>query len=355
MNVTFIITSLNFGGAERVISLLANRFSQDHNVNIITLNNDTPKYYLNDKIKLHQIQPSSSKFLTPLYSNVTYILKIRKALKKTKTDVVISFMPTSNVLSIISSFFSGRKVIISERANPEHNPINVFWKSLRFLTYKFCDFLVVQSELVKRNFVKNVSEDKIQIIYNPIEIIKKKSFKKEKIILTVGRLDNNKNQKQIIKSFVEVYKKNKDWRLIVCGDGYNMYKLKEQVKRFDIEDKVEFTGNVKNVSDYYSKASIFAFSSLSEGFPNVLLEAYNYKCACISFDSPSGPSNIIINNKTGFLVNLGDSEEYTRKMLELLSDNELISEFGNRGYESIDKFSLDNIYYQWLHLIDGNG
>lgn len=354
MNVTFVITSLNFGGAERVISLLANRFNKEHNVNVITLSKDAPKYDLDNRIKLYQLQPTSLKFLNSIYSNINYLLRIRTILKKTNTDVVISFMPTSNVLSIVSSFFSDRKVIISERANPEHNPVNNFWKSLRFLTYRFCDFLVVQNELVKRYFVRTVNKDKIHIIYNPIEINKRENLKKEKIILTVGRLDDNKNQKQIIDSFYKVSQTYMEWKLIVCGDGDNLLMLKDLVNKYKIEDKVEFTGNVMNVSDYYSRASVFAFSSLSEGFPNVLLEAFNFRCASISFDAPSGPSDIITNNETGFLIDLKHSEEYTKKMLELISNDDLIRKFGNKGYESLKVFSIDAIYYKWLSLIGDN-
>lgn len=348
MKIAFLISSLNAGGAERVVSLLANELSLTNDIVIITLSKDEPFYKLNDSITVKQlgVLNSGTNPLKSIFSNLVLLYKITLLIRSFKIKSLICFMTTSNVLGIISGkMLSNIKVTISERANPKFEDVG-YWNFLRRKTYKLADRLVVQSEEISNYFKPFVDERKTSIIPNPIKIVDFNKNKKEKIILTVGRIDANKNQEQIIRSFSKV--KQQGWKLIICGDGSLLSKLKDLVKALNINDAVEFKGRVKNIEKQYERASIFAFSSLSEGFPNVLLEAMNYGCACISTDCPTGPSILIKNNVNGFLIPLADENSYTNHLQNLIDDEKNRNIFVSNAKSGLENYSLNKVAEQWI-------
>jgi len=344
----FLIYNLNAGGAERVVSLLANELSLTNDIVIITLSIDEPFYKLNDSISIKQlgVLKSRNNFLKSIVSNLFLIFKITSLIRSLKVKSLICFMTNSSVLGIVSGkFLSKINVIISERCNPLTRDLG-YWDFIRKKVYKFADKLVVQSEEISNYFKPFVDERKISIIPNPIKIVDSYKNKKEKIILTVGRLDANKNQEQIIRSFSKI--KNDQWKLIVCGDGTSMCELIDLTVKLNVQNKVEFTGIVKNIEDYYERAAVFAFSSLSEGFPNVLLEGMNHRCACISTDCPTGPSMLIKNNVNGFLIPLGDEISYTNHLQKLIDDEKTRNIFVSNAKSSLENHSLNKIADQWI-------
>ena len=346
--VAFLISSLNAGGAERVVSLLANELSLTNDIVIITLSKDEPFYKLNDSITVKQlgVLNSGTNPLKSIFSNLVLLYKITLLIRSFKIKSLICFMTTSNVLGIISGkMLSNIKVTISERANPKFEDVG-YWNFLRRKTYKLADRLVVQSEEISNYFKPFVDERKTSIIPNPIKIVDFNKNKKEKIILTVGRIDANKNQEQIIRSFSKV--KQQGWKLIICGDGSLLSKLKDLVISLNMNDAVEFKGIVKNIEKQYERASIFAFSSLSEGFPNVLLEAMNYGCACISTDCPTGPSILIKNNVNGFLIPLADENSYTNHLQNLIDEEKTRNIFVSNAKSSLENYALNKVADQWI-------
>ncbi|MFT4646685.1 MAG: GalNAc-alpha-(1-_4)-GalNAc-alpha-(1-_3)-diNAcBac-PP-undecaprenol alpha-1,4-N-acetyl-D-galactosaminyltransferase [Planctomycetota bacterium] len=348
MKIAFLISSLNAGGAERVVSLLANELSLTKDIVIITLSKGEPFYKLNDSITIKQlgVLNSGTNPLKSIVSNLVLIYKITSLIKSLRIKSLICFMTTSNILGIISGkFLSNINVTISERANPNFEDVG-YWNFLRRKTYKLADRLVVQSEEISNYFKSIVDERKISIIPNPIKIVDSNKNKKEKIILTVGRVDANKNQEQIIKSFSRV--KQEGWKLIICGDGSLLSKLKNLVIALNMNDAVEFKGIVKNIEKQYERASIFAFSSLSEGFPNVLLEAMNYGCACISTDCPTGPSMLIKNKVNGFLIPLADEVSYTNHLQKLIDDEKNRNIFVSNAKSGLEHYSLNKVAEQWI-------
>jgi len=348
LKIAFLISSLNAGGAERVVSLLANELSLTNDIVIITLSKDEPFYKLNDSITIKQlgVLNSGTNPLKSITSNIVLIYKITSLIRLLKIKNLICFMTTSNVLGIISGkLLSNIKVTVSERANPNFENIG-YWNFLRRKTYKLADRLVVQSEEISNYYKSIINERKISIISNPIEIIETNKLRKEKIILTVGRVDANKNQEQIIRSFSKV--KQEGWKLIICGDGPLLSKLKELVLFLNMQDSVEFKGIVKNIEKQYERASIFAFSSFSEGFPNVLLEAMNYECACISFDCPTGPSILIKNNVNGFLIPLADEVSYINHLEKLIDDEKTRNIFVSNAKSSLENYSINKVAGKWI-------
>ena len=205
--------------------------------------------------------------------------------------------------------------------------------------------LFVQTDFIKQYYSKYVPKSKIQVINNPIKIINNNDLKKEKIILNVGRLDINKNQKQLIKSFHRA--NNMNWKLIICGEGPSRNELENLILQLKLSEHVFLKGNVQNVNDYYSKASIFAFTSFSEGFPNSVLEAMSYGCACISTNCVVGSNDMIIDNYNGFLIELGDNKSYDTQLNKLILDYNLRQKFIKNSNEKLKNYSISDISRKW--------
>lgn len=355
-NIAFVIYSLESGGAERVVSTLANYFVDFYNVTIISILKSNAFYPLKDSVNLEYCSDkkfNSKGFLNAIVNNIKLVKTIRKHLKENQINVSLSFMTTSNVLSIIACKTLKIPCIISERSNPYIYTHNSFWNNLIRLTYPKVDFLIVQTSFVKNYYREFVSLKKIRVLANPIsaDLIAAKSIStaKRNIILNVGRLDSNKAQDHLIKSFANINHDN--WKLVFVGDGELRDFYEDLVKNLDLANDVIFTGNLANVESFYNSASIFAFTSKSEGFPNALIEGMYFELACISTDCPTGPSEIIHDGKNGFLIDVGDQTQLEKKLEKLIRNPMLREKLGKEAFLSVKSFETSNVAEQWHKLI----
>jgi GalNAc-alpha-(1->4)-GalNAc-alpha-(1->3)-diNAcBac-PP-undecaprenol alpha-1,4-N-acetyl-D-galactosaminyltransferase len=119
-----------------------------------------------------------------------------------------------------------------------------------------------------------------------------------------------------------------------------------------IEAQVDFLGERKDVSKLLKSAQVFAFASLSEGFPNALAEGLANGCACISFDCPTGPAELIRHDINGLLVALGDEQGYEREFSRLLGDAALRSRLSEQARLDMRRFSPNEVIEQFEQLIE---
>lgn len=354
--IAFIISSLTSGGAERVLSTLANAFVTDYQVTIISLYHVTPFYELDKNIKVISCKAAYNKnmrFIDSLSNNVFMVRSIFRIIKKEDISVAIGFMTTTNIYTIIASKLAKIPCLISERTHPDFDPLSGFWIKIRKLTYPYCTKLIVQTSSIKSYFSKFIKINKLTIIKNPLakELInfRDNTIKKEKIILSVGRLDPVKNHKLLIEAFAEMSRDN--WKIQIVGEGALHTQLQELIKTLNIEKSVELIGSVDCIQDYYNKASIFAFTSNFEGFPNALIEAMAFGLPCVSTNCPSGPSEIINDGENGFLIPVDDKNMLKRKLEILMAQPELREKFGSSAKASTTMFEIKHISEQWQYLI----
>lgn len=363
--IFFVIQSLSCGGAERVVSILANEFSRrEYKVYVVCFYDETKDFYkLNDKvIKINLNLNESKGILSKIVSNIKRILKLRKLIKKEKPDITVSFMEVPSVILILSSFLLGNKVVVSERTNPEKHKIDIVVFLLRKYLYRFVSAVVVLTEGAKNWFEKHTFSKNVAVIPNPVLVSDsditendklldeiKKSGKR--IILSVGRLSYEKGQDIMLRAYSKISDKVKDWVIVFVGDGPFKDELKKLVSEYNIKEKVYFAGRKENVGIWYKNSDIFVLSSRYEGFPNALIEAMAYGCACVSLNCKFGPSDIIVDVFNGILVD-GDVNELANALLRLINDEDLRKKISENAVEIKNKYSVDNIVKKWEDLFN---
>ncbi len=342
MKITFIISSLSSGGAERVMVNIANHLSQHHDVYILTYSTEKPYYALSQKIrhiKLDILQHASSK-LASFKNSIHRLLILKKTLKVIDADVNVSFMTQTNVLSIIASKLNMQKIIISERIAYEFLSSKTI-RILRKMVYPLADMLIVQTDADKENysFMKNVA-----VIPNPVIVPKSIEHQKEHIVLAVGRLEKQKGFDKLIHAFSQT--KNHNWKLLIAGEGREKKELLHLINTLQTQN-ITLLGNQKEIFKWYSKASIFVLSSNQEGFPNALLEAMACGTAAISYDCPYGPSEIIHDGINGLLIENQNINKLANAIQRLIDDTALKDKLSQNALKIKEKYDIDTIASLW--------
>jgi GalNAc-alpha-(1->4)-GalNAc-alpha-(1->3)-diNAcBac-PP-undecaprenol alpha-1,4-N-acetyl-D-galactosaminyltransferase len=358
VKIALIISSLRGGGAERVMTDMANYWvKKGWDISIITLSGPEvdDAYPLDTRInRLHlSLEKISGSIIQKLINNISRIRRLRNTLDDIDPQAVISFMDTVNVITILSSFKKRWKVIVSERTNPSQNPlINSFWRFLRKYTYSYSNFVVAQTKgaslwLIEQGF------NNVTTIPNSIRILPviKPECQRDNIILAAGRFDTYKGFDLLIRSCGEIFKENKEWSLVILGDGPERNKLEQLSKNYNIEDQVSLPGRVRDIEEWMKNASIFASCSRIEGFPNVVLEAMGMGCAVISTDCNYGPSDIIENNLNGLLFPVDSADDLTDAIVKLISDSELRKSLGREAIKIRERYSQKNIMAIWENVL----
>ena len=354
--IAFVIPGLDPGGAERVVSTLANELCSKYEIYIMTLWDVEPFYPLHKSIihlKCSDSPPISKNVFHALFNNFNLIKKLKYFFSKHKIDLSIGFTTTANILAIIASQSKNIPCIISERSNPNVYILNKLWYYLRKTTYSKADFIVIQTEQNLLNFIKFTKIEKLIVLPNPLSnelvINKKCNPTKKNIVLCVGRLDKNKSQGLLIRAFNNI--NNKDWQLIFVGEGEEKLNYMNLAKSLNLEEKVSFVGSCATIYDHYNLSKIFAFTSQSEGFPNVLIEAMYFGLPCISTDCPSGPSEIINDNSSGFLIPVNDQNALENRLTTLMSSESIRDSIGQNGFLRAEKYLPENVIKKWDELI----
>lgn len=355
--IAFIIGSLSSGGAERVISNLSNELIENFEIVIITFVNSIPFYRLDDRIKVIpccKVINYSTSIYQSLKLNIILIKKIYQIFKKEQINIAIGFITSANIIAIISAKFYGIPCIISERNNPLRGDLPRFWIILRKFVYPLADKVVLQTEGVKEIYHKKLKPNKIIILPNPISSeltkLRNNTTLKTKLIITVGRLDNNKSQDDIVKAFMSI--NPQDWKLSIIGDGENKQKLLSLIDSLHANQKINILPKVKRIEEYYNKASIFVLNSKSEGFPNSLLEAMHFGLPCISSDCNFGPSDLITDGINGFLIPNNDIQILKERLSQLINNKDMRQTFSKNSIITTEKYKSKKVVAKWEQLIN---
>lgn len=357
IKIAFVISGLRSGGAERVVSTLANELTSRYQVHIITLKKSEPFYPLDPAVRLsycmENIRPSRHA-IQAIRTNLGLIWSLKKILRHESIQYCISFTTIPNLIAVPSCRVLGIPIIISERNNPlmDGASLRGVWKWLRTRFYPKADFLVVQTRGIAGFYSALVRENRLRIIPNPLnpDFNYTPESQRKNIVLNVGRLHYQKNQETLIRAFSRI--DHSDWELHIYGHGPEREALIALAEKMGVSDRVKLPGPYSPISDKYTESSIFAFTSLFEGFPNALMEAMYFGLACISTDCPTGPSELIQNGINGYLIPVGGEDELTHRLTELMSDAKLRKEIGRKAHESMTPYKSEEVIGEWVNLLE---
>lgn len=350
-----VIPSLNEGGMQRVMSELAGYFCRinELEVHLVLFGKGHEIFYsLPGNVFIYKpLNEFNDKFR--FLCTIDRLFYLRRIVKRINPDSILSFGEYWNSFVLLSLIGLDYPVFISDRCSPE-TKFSFLHYYLRKWLYPKAHGVIIQTEKAKQVYSRKVKTKKICVIGNPIRVINSnKILEKQNIVLSIGRLIETKHFDNLIEIFTKTA--FQDWKLmIVGGDALkqkNMEKLKRQIEQCGMNDRIILTGTQQDVDHYYLTSKIFAFTSSSEGFPNVIGEAMSAGMPVISFDCVAGPSEMIIDNENGFLIPLFDYQSF-EKRLKLLMHNELLrNKIGNAAKEAIKTFNIDSIgqkYYSFL-------
>ena len=354
----FLIHSLSSGGAERVMVNLCNHLSQQHKVVLITLVQQPSFYTLKKEVHLECCKvptKSQSNLFKSLYDYYYCLKTLRGIIKKHQLEILVGFTTTVNILTILAGRRAGIPTIVSERNNPEVYRLSWLWERLRNKIYPKTQLLVVQNQGIKNYFSQIMPSSKIKILANPVaaelqeRLQQSTTLPRERIILSVGRLDNNKGQDIALKAFAHL--QSKDWQLVLVGDGENKTQLQQWVSHHHLEDRVVFAGKQTDVATFYQKAAVFLFTSRSEGFPNALIEAMYFGLPVVSTNCPYGPGELITHGKDGFLAPVDDVTAITEHLTALVQDASLRKVMGHEAHQTAKKMEIAQVAQTWMDQI----
>ncbi|PWN07803.1 glycosyltransferase [Rhodohalobacter mucosus] len=355
--ICLVIHSLGRGGMERVMSLLAENFSlkKGLQVELILIGmNRSVDYDIPRAVNIHRptFEFNNSRRWIDTVRTMAFL---RKKIKEIGPDRVLSFGEYWNSLVLLSTYGTGYPVYVSDRCKPDKSLGRVH-NRLRKLLYPGAAGIIAQTDYAKDFYQREIDHKNIQVIGNPIREIKEpeKGTEKENVILTVGRLIQTKHHDRLIRIFKKMGLN--DWKLVIVGgnaikqDG--MSRLKELVHELDMDEKVVLTGEVEDVDQYYRKSKLFAFTSSSEGFPNVIGEAMSAGLPVVAYDCIAGPSDLIEDGMNGFLIPLFDDEQYKEKLMMLVENEDLRKRMGEQSAKLVKKYSSDficDVFYSFIN------
>lgn len=357
LKIDLFISSLTSGGAERVVSLLANKFvDRGHKVRLITFSQLKDAYILDPRVE--RINYDKRIYLFNYTSIKCFFFLLGFYFKKkNRPDVICAHMTLMGYPTIPISLIYGIKLIVTEHTNHINSGSFLSSRIVWRLFYPFADAITVLTNF-DVPFFKKFNKNTL-VITNPcsFEMLKDDQIpgEREKIILSVGSLDRYKEKgfDNLIEIAHKVLPGNPEWKLKIVGDGVHGKKfLQNKVNELNISNQVIFTGFRSDVIDIMRKSEIFILHSRFEGMPMALLEAMTQKMVCISYNCISGPAEIITNNKNGILIKNQDKMEMVEKLNLLLQDKVLRSFLRENINGSLNKFSINEVVNKWEKLFD---
>lgn len=397
-DLILICNSLDAGGIERVVSTLANEWSRrGRRVSVVTLHDRRRFYKLDpavhhviaDKagltrlseilkiLKTHLLELKRSNHLLMrilgrqlyyLFSEKLYRVNIRlflqyetwalrRVLRHVQSPVVVAFGTSINVITLKACRGMGRRVIISERNDPQRLVQYRMWDELWRIYYGDADLVTANTRDALRVIGNYVELKKLALVPNPLVIPNgngKGTVHKPThmpFVLTVGRLVEDKAHDVLLDAFSCAGDGLKGWKLAIVGDGRLRDSLRIRAEGLGIAGRVEWHGIVTDPHAFYREACVFALPSRVEGMPNALLEAMSCGLPVVVSDGAPGPLELVEDGITGLVVPVNDASALAAALKRLAGDKVLRRRLGEAARERVSEYELPHALAAWESVL----
>lgn len=362
------------GGVERVVSYKASFFAEQlgYDVTIIVTEGRGRDCYfpLSDKVKVVNFELGFEelwrasfvkKVLLYLSKQRQYKRLVESELMRIRPDITISTLRRE--INFLTDIQDGSKKVGELHVNRKH-----------YRTFGTGDSHIIKRLLAKlwmRNLMGHLRKlDKLVVLTdsalhdwpelsNVIKIPDPLPFKVDvksnldlKRIVSIGRYDYDKGNDLLLRVWSRVEKEMDDWRLDIFGNGVREPYQKMMAQLGIDRSRCHLHGPVCDVKQEYLSGSIFVLPSRFEGFGLVLIEAMACGIPVVSFDCENGPRSIIKDGVDGFLIPTFDIEDYAKKVMMLMRDEQLRKRMGENARQSAAEYAIDKISLEWEHLFD---
>lgn len=355
--IAFYISSLRKGGAERVIANLAGYFYREgYEVLVVTTRKAEVEYEIPDGVVRKISEPLDEELGGSRISNfVIRFKKLRNIWKLEKPDVIVSFIGKNNMMAILTSGGLNIPVAVSVRGEPSEEYYNSWMRFMARELFRLADGVILQTRRCFSFFPKGVQK-KAVILKNPINSLffkERYEGEREKTIVAVGRVDENKNHEMLIRAFAQLKDEFPDYRLIIYGEGEKRKELLELVERLNLQNRVELPGSVDDVAEAIYKTRVFVLSSNTEGMPNTLIEAMALGLTVVATDCPcGGPADLIDHQINGLLTPVGDVKMMKENLQYLLNDLQKADEMGREARKTNDIYHPEKVCQEWKKYLE---
>lgn len=350
MKIAIFVNDLsNRNGTERAVTNLANILIEKYEVTILSGRLESEvKFDLHPNIRIINLNlPEIKK--TKIQRFFYYIALLKKIKQLKDYNYIVG---TTHLLNIFLVLFSIKKTKIIACEHMSNTVVKGIVNKIRKHCYKKVDKLVVLTKADYNYYIKFIKEDKLRIIPNSLSFINnEKNLLINKNMIAVGRLTKQKGFDLLLESIKIVKEEVKDWIIEIYGEGEEEEELLKKIKKYEIENIVKIKKPVKNIQQKYLESSIYLLSSRWEGLPMVLIEALECGLPIISFDCPTGPSEIIENDKNGFLILPQDINNFAEQIVKLVKNPDLRNKMGIESKKIAKNYSKENIRQKWEEVL----
>ena len=349
MKVLIVIGNVGIGGAQRVAICLAkyiNNMKNDNQAVIVSLEDFNGEKYDISAIPNVQIQPGNSK----INALITII-------RQQKPDVVLSMGTPMTIYTAPACVVCRVPHVVSERNDPAHFAGRTTTRILSRLAMRTANGFVFQTRDAQDYYGEKIAKRSV-VIPNPLNKVESMPTTpypgiRNKTIVSVGRLNRQKNQKMLIDAFAKLSKEFPDYTLTIWGEGSERANLEVQIQSLGMAGKIHLPGTSDKVFDEIYDEGVFVLCSDFEGRPNALMEAMALGLPCISTNCPcGGPKDLIENGVNGILVPVNDEHALIDAIRKVITNLDLADEMSKNAIMIRQAYSQQSICCQWVNYLE---
>lgn len=365
MKILFAIKSLNVkgGGAEKVfVDVVNGLHGRGHDISVLTFDFPGKAFYdLLPDIERRDMEFNKAGVPMPRWGMLRALPRMRAAITCDPPEVIVAFMHSTYVPVALAALGLTVPLVVSEHTEARHYETLPLQRRIRqIVDHHRAALRTVPSEAVRAGY-ENSSATPAIVVPNPVALEYFEPYRvlppeEPPVVLSIGRLMEEKDHAVLLDAFARVADTFPDWRLRIVGDGPLRRDLERQVARLRLEARVEMPGYDRDVGKAYGKARFVVIPSRYESFGMVAAEALAAGRAVVSFDDCAGITEIVESGVSGILVSgsadrtarVAALEDGLRRMME---DPDLCRRMGRAGPEGITQFGLEAVLDRWEDVL----
>lgn len=363
MKVLFAIKKLAsaVGGAERVLCTVCSELvKRGHEVSILSFDppGGMPFYPLDPRVRRVDLGIGDSSQHAGLFETLIRMRALRRVVCAEQPDVAVGFMHSMFVPLAFALTGTGIPALGSEHIVPEHYRTRRLQYLLLILAAPFLVKLTGLSQAIRSRYPSGVRR-RMVVMPNPVgaaaNLANVGRTKEHFTLLSVGRLDAQKDHATLIRAFAQIVHKFPRWHLKIVGEGSLRANLERLIEELGLRDKVTMPGVTAAIGDEYVAAGIFVIPSLYEAFGLVTVEAMSHGLPVVGFADCPGTNELIEAGNTGLLVEPFSDRvaSLASALSRLMADPSLRQRLGEAGRDAIrSRFSPEHACDLWEDLLN---